>query len=385
MTSSRLDQYRTASTRRGDWLLVYLTIGLVAFGLVMILSASAYLAESINDQYRFLVQQLASFGLGLLVLGVFSRLDYQLWRRYSGMILVVLVILLLVVFISPACRSVHRCVDLGPLRFQPAEFVKVGFAIYLAAWLTRLGPRIHDLKEGFGTFCAILGLFGGLIFLEPDMGTAVTLMVAGVVMYFLAGAPWRHLLLGFLLGIVLLGGMTLSADYRLARLETFLASGPSDPLGADYHTNQIAIALGSGGWWGLGLGQGKLKELGYLPEVHTDSIFAVVVEELGFGRSLLVVAAYLFLLMRGFRIAKEAPDRFGQLLAAGLTSLMAIQASINLAAMLSLVPLTGIPLPLISYGGSSLVATLGAIGILLSISRQGQAPVARLEKARLSR
>ena len=203
------------------------------------------------------------------------------------------------------------------------------------------------------------------------MGTAVVLMLAGVAMYFFAGAPWRHLVLGGLLGVLLLGAMTFSADYRLARLETFLATGSSDPLGADYHTSQIAYSLGSGGWWGLGLGQGKLKELGYLPEVHTDSIFAVVVEELGFIRSLIVMAAYLFLLMRGFRIAKEAPDRFGQLLAAGLSSLIAIQASINLAAMLSLVPLTGIPLPLISYGGSSLVATLGAIGILLAISRQG--------------
>jgi cell division protein FtsW len=351
---------------------LYLTLGLVAFGLIMILSASAYLAESANDQYQFLFGQLRSFGLGLIVLAVFSRIDYHIWRRFSGPILLSLVVMLLLVFVSPTCRSVHRCIELGPFQFQPAEFVKVGFLIYLAAWLSGLGSQLEGLKTGFLAFCAVLGLISGLIFLEPDMGTAVTLMLAGTLVYFFAGAPWQHLALGVLLGILLLGMMTISAEYRLERLQTFLSGEASDNLGSGYHTSQIGIALGSGGLWGLGLGQGKLKELGYLPEVHTDSIFTVVVEELGFVRALLVILAYLLLLMRGFRIAKSAPDRFGQLLTAGLVSLIAIQVSINLAAILTLVPLTGIPLPLMSYGGSSLIATLGSIGIILSISRQIQ-------------
>lgn len=364
-----LHPYRSGY-HRPDYLIAYLAIGLVAFGLTMILSASAYLADSVNDQYRFLIQQSKSFLLGLLALGFASLLPYETWKKWAVPILFGVLGVLVIVFLNPACRGVHRCIDLGPIHFQPAEFVKVGFLIYIAAWLTTLGSRLHDLKDGLGSFLVMLGLVGGLIFLEPDMGTAMTLVLSAVILYFLAGAPVHHLAGLFAVGVLAVLLMAGSADYRLERLQTFFAGAGQDTLGAGYHTNQLANAIGSGGWWGLGLGQGKLKELGYLPEVHTDSIFAVVVEELGFVRALLVLGVYLVLILRGLQVAKLAPDRFGQLLAAGLTGLIAMQASINLGAMLGLVPLTGIPLPLISYGGSSLVATLFSVGILLSISRQ---------------
>lgn len=362
-----LDRFRDGR-QRPDWLLALLALSLTVFGLVMILSASAYLAGTSGNPYVFVTKQLISFGMGLIVLIICSQIDYHRWRQWAPVIFGAIILLLLAVLISPAHRGVHRWIDLGPISFQPAEFVKLGFLIYLAAWFARLGSLLADFRRGFVAFFLMLSLVTGFILLEPDMGTAVTLALAAVLLYFLAGAPWHHLSLGLLIGTSLLLLLIVIAPYRLERLQTFL-NPANDPQGAGYHTNQVGIAIGSGGLWGLGFGQGKLKYLGYVPEVHTDSIFAVVVEELGFVRALVVIVVFLWFIMRGFRIAKTAPDPFGQYLAAGLVALIFVQVSINLAAMLGLVPLTGIPLPLISYGGSSLVVTLAAIGILLSISR----------------
>lgn len=366
-----LDRFR--GSHRPDWLLALATVALTAFGLTMILSASAYLAASSGNVYSFVTKQAISLAIGLVGMLILSQIDYHVWKEIAGPIIIVILLVLIGVFISPACRGVHRCIDLGPSAFQPAELVKLGFLLYLAAWFARLGPAIHDVKEGFGRFAILVAVVGGLIMLEPDMGTASTLILAAALMYFLAGAPLRHFALAGAVGVGLLFMLILVAPYRLARLQTYLQPS-TDLSGSGYHTNQISIAIGSGGWWGLGFGQGKLKYLGYVPEVHTDSIFAVVVEELGFVRAALVLLVYLFIMARGFRIAKTAPDPFGRLLAAGITSLFAMQTFINLAAMLGVIPLTGIPLPLVSYGGSSLIVTLAGIGILLAISRQTMRP-----------
>lgn len=366
-----LDRYRRHGDRRPDWLLALLSVGLAAFGLTMILSASAYVSSTAGNgevYYGFVSKQMLSLCLGLLSMFVLSRLDYRLLKNLAGPLSIVIVGLLLAVFISPAHRGVHRWIEFGPMSFQPAEFVKLGFIIYLVAWLVKIGPQLADFKQGFVRFAMIIALVGLLIMKQPDMGTAMTLVFAAVVIYILAGAPWYHILLGGAIGLGLALLLVVIEPYRLARLQTFL-NPTADPLGTGYHTQQISKAVGSGGLWGLGFGQGKLKNLGYVPEVHTDSIFAVVVEELGFVRALLVLGFFLWLIMRGYRIAKTAPDPFGQLLAAGLTSLIAIQMFINLAAMLGLMPLTGIPLPFVSYGGSSLIVTFASIGILLSISR----------------
>ena len=203
---------------------------------------------------------------------------------------------------------------------------------------------------------------------QPDMGTAVTLLLAAGIVYFLAGAPWQHLGIGLLVGLCLALLLIVVAPYRLERLQTFL-NPAADPLGSGYHTSQITTAIGSGGWWGLGFGQGKLKLLGYVPEVHTDSIFAVVVEELGFVRAIFVLLVFIWVILRSFSIARRAPDGFGRYLALGITGLLLVQTFVNLGAMLGILPLTGIPLPFISYGGSSLIVMLTGIGILLSISR----------------
>ncbi len=362
-----LDRYR--GTHRPDWLLALATFGLAVFGLTMILSASAYLAASSGNVYAFVTKQAISLAIGLVLMLILSQIDYHVWKEIAGPIIVMILLVLIGVFISPTCRGVHRCIDFGPSAFQPAEFVKLGFLLYLAAWFTRLGPAIRDMREGFFRFAILVGVVGGLIMLEPDMGTASTLIFAAALMYFLAGAPWQHFGVGAAALAVLLFLLILVAPYRLERLQTFLQPS-SDLSGSGYHTNQISIAIGSGGWWGLGFGQGKLKYLGYVPEVHTDSIFAVVVEELGFVRALVVIFVFLFVMVRGYRIAKTAPDPFGRYLAGGITSLFAMQTFINLAAMLKVLPLTGIPLPLVSYGGSSLIVTLAGVGILLAISKQ---------------
>lgn len=368
-----LAKFRT-NGHRPDWLLALATVGLTAFGLTMILSASAYLAASSGNVYLYVVRQAISLGIGLIGMLILSQIDYHVWKEIAGPIIAIILIVLVGVFISPACRGVHRCLDFGFGTFQPAELVKLGFLLYLAAWFARIGPAIRNVREGFIRFVILLAVVGGLIMLEPDMGTASTLIFAAAIMYFVAGAPLQHFALGAAVGGAVLFLLILVAPYRLARLQTYLQ--PSNDLsGSGYHVNQVSIAIGSGGWWGVGFGQGKLKYLGYVPEVHTDSIFAVVVEELGFIRAFLLLLVYLFIMSRGFRIAKTAPDSFGRYLAVGITSLFAMQTFINLASMLKILPLTGIPLPLVSYGGSSLIVTLAGIGILLAISKQ-TSPVA---------
>lgn len=357
------------STPRGiDWVLALLTFALALFGLVMVLSASAYLAGTTGDVYQFVSRQAISLLIGLIAMAVVARIDYRLWRTLAPAIFIIVILFLLGVFVSPECRGVHRCLDLGPVTFQPTEIVKIAFLVYLGAWLAGRGREIGAWRRGVIPLAVLLAFVGGLIMLQPDMGTAIILMVAAVLLYFVAGARLTHLALGGVLAIGLVGLLIFVAPYRLERLQTFLDPA-SDPLGAGYQTTQIGIAIGSGGLWGLGFGNGKLKYLGYVPEVHTDSIFAVVVEELGFVRSLLVLFVFVWLILRGLSIARAAPDRFGQLLGIAMISLIGIQVLVNLAAMLKLVPLTGVPLPLISYGGSSLVATCIAIGLLLSISR----------------
>lgn len=362
-----LDRFRI-TRQRPDWVIALIAVGLAAFGLTMILSASAYLAGTTGDIYHFVTRQAISLLIGLVAMLVVAQFDYHIWKLLAGPIFGAIIGMLLIVFVLPECRGVHRCIDIGSIQFQPAEFVKLGFLIYLAAWFARLGPKLADFRVGFLPFSLLVGLVGGLILLEPDMGTAVTVIFSAVTVYFLAGAAWQHLTLGSIVGLLLLVLLIAVAPYRLERLQTFL-NPSADPLGSGYQTNQIGIAIGSGGIWGLGFGQGKLKYLGYVPEVHTDSIFAVVVEELGFARALVILGLFLWLIIRGFRAAKRAPDVFGRYLAAGLSALLGIQVFINLAAMLAILPLTGIPLPLVSYGGSSLIAMFIGIGIILSVSR----------------
>lgn len=254
----------------------------------------------------------------------------------------------------------QRWLSLGIFRFQPAELAKLAFVLYLAAFMSQ--------KKSLWPFLILLTVLIGLTIAEPDLGTAVIIAATGLVVYFASGAPLIWIGLIGIIGLIGGLGLIFSSTYRKERILTFI-NPARDPLGASYHIHQILLALGSGGLLGLGLGQSRQK-YEYLPAAATDSIFAIIAEELGFVGAVGVVIIFLLLIWRGFKIAKEAPDKFGSLLATGIISWIGFQTLINLSAIVALVPLTGVPLPFISYGGSSLVLIMTASGILVNISKQ---------------
>ena len=349
---------------RPDWFLLSLVLGLTVFGLVMVGNASVVEAyRDFGDKLYYLKLQLQWAGLGLFLFFLASFFPYRRLKVLAAPLMVFTLFSLVAVLIpslGTQALGARRWLGVGSWRFQPAELTKFSFALYLAAFLSN--------KKKILPFLVLLGLLVFLIMLEPDLGTTVIVIISGLIVYFVSGAPlW---LIGGLGILGVLGGLGLIffSSYRKERLLTFL-NPTRDPLGASYHIRQILIALGSGGLFGLGLGQSRQK-YEYLPAVTTDSIFAVIAEETGFVGAFLVILTFLVLIWRGFKIAKEAPDAFGRLLAIGIISWLGLQALVNLAAMVALVPLTGIPLPFISYGGSSLVLALTGAGILLNISKQ---------------
>jgi len=255
----------------------------------------------------------------------------------------------------------HRWLNFGFFILQPAELAKLVLIIYLSAWFSKVE------KGKLIAFLLLLGIIIGLVIIEPDLGTAIIILSIALILYFLSGAPFIQFLLLFPILLIGVSGLAIIAPYRFRRLTTFF-NPESDPLGASYQIRQVLFALGSGGWFGVGIGKSRQKYQ-YLPEANTDSIFAIIGEEVGFIGAIFVVVSFLFLVWRGFKIAKGAADPFGKLLALGISSWVGIQTIINLAAMVALLPLTGVPLPLVSYGGSSLIILLSAFGILLNISK----------------
>lgn len=346
-----------------DYLLALVVFGLVLFGLLMVYDASVVEAyQKFSDKYFYLKQQLRWVVLGLLSGLIFAKVDYRKLAKIASLMMFVTIILLILVLIpglGTKALGAKRWINIAGFSLQPAELTKIVFVLYLASWLSK--------QSRFLPFLVLSSLLLGLIILEPDLGTAVIIITSGFLVYFTSGAPLFYLSLLSFLGVF--GGLTLiwTSPYRRQRLLSFL-DPTSDPLGASYHIRQILIAVGSGGLFGLGLGRSRQK-YEYLPAATTDSIFAVIAEEMGFVIGLIVIMAFFFIIWRGILIAKEASDRFGQLLAVGITSWIGMQSLINLAAMVALVPLTGVPLPFISYGGSSMVVTLTAIGILLNVSK----------------
>ncbi|OGD63283.1 cell division protein FtsW [Candidatus Beckwithbacteria bacterium RBG_13_42_9] len=333
------------------------------FGLLMVYNASVVEAfRNFGDQYYFLKNQLVWAIGGWFTLFIFSLLDYHLLKKIGLPALILNLFLLMIVLIPGVgnqIKGARRWLNLGIFSFQPTETLKTVLSIYLAYWL--------QSEQKALAFLILIGAIFGLVILQPDLGTAIVIIGSAFLLYYLSGGQvFKLFFLSLILaslGIVLI----LISPYRRARLKTFL-DPTSDPLGNSYHIRQVLISLGSGGISGVGLGQSRQKYQ-YLPEATTDSIFAVVGEETGFLGGAALIGAFAILIQRGLTIAQQAKDRFGRLLAAGITSWLAIQVLVNLAAMVALLPLTGIPLPLISYGGSSLVVTLASIGILLNISR----------------
>ncbi len=317
-----------------------------------------------GNQYYYLQEQTKWLVLGLIIFVIFSFIDYRVWKKIAFPVMIGTIVLLCIVLIPGVgikALGAKRWINLGFFVLQPAEFTKLALIMYLSAWLT--GAK----KQKLFSFLLLLGVFVGLIMLEPDLGTAMIITLTSLAMFFYSGAPLQLFLLIFPIVGVVATALAVFSPYRFRRLLTFF-NPESDPLGASYHIRQAIIAIGSGGLFGLGLGQSRQK-YEYLPEANTDSIFAIIAEELGFIGSVALISIYLFILWRGFRIARRIEDPFGRNLALGITTWIGIQMLINVSAMVALIPLTGVPLPFISYGGSSLIIILAACGILANISR----------------
>jgi cell division protein FtsW len=348
-------------------ILILVTLGLVAFGLVMVYSATSASAALANgDPAYYLKRQGIYAGIGLALLVVMSRVDFRALRRLAPVLVVGSIVLLVGVLVAgQSVNGAKRWISVGPGVFQPSELAKLALAVWAAAYLTRRKPP-KTLAELWRPIGMLTALVCGLILLEPDLGTAIGIVVMLAAMLLVAGTPARTLGAG--LGIAAAAGLAAIwfEPYRRARLFSFLNPW-QDAQGAGFQTVQAMIGLGSGGIFGVGLGQ-SVQKINYLPEAHTDMIFAIIGEELGLVGATAVIAAYCAFAYAGLRIALTCKDPFGKRLAAGLTALVCGQAAINLAAVMGLAPLTGIPLPFVSYGGSSLVVALASVGILLNIA-----------------
>jgi cell division protein FtsW len=348
-------------------ILVLVTLGLVAFGLVMVFSAtSASAALGEGDPMRFLVKQALYAGAGALLLVGFSRFDYHRLRLLSPVLLLgVIVACVAVLVLASPINGARRWFLLGPVSLQPSEFAKLAVCLFVCAALARrAAPQtMGELMKPVGWVVVVLG---GLLLLQPDLGTTITLglMVFGILL--VAGTPVRVLTLASTLAIAAGVAAIWFEPYRRARFTSFLDPW-RDAEGAGFQTVQAMIGIGSGGVTGQGLGQG-IQKINFLPEAHTDMIYAVVGEELGLVGSTLVVLAFAAFAWVGYRVALQCHDPFGKLLAAGVTTLVCAQAAVNLAAVLGIAPLTGIPLPFVSYGGSSLLVLLASVGILHNIA-----------------
>ena len=352
--------------KRIDLILLASVVFLTIFGLFMIYDASSFVAfRDFGDKYAYVKDQIVWIILGFSALAFFTHFNYHRFYNLALPLLLVSIGLLVMVFIpgfSLKLLGARRWIDFGLFSLQPSEVVKLTLSIYLSAWFS------SKEKGRMGAFLLLLSLILGLIMLQPDMGTAAIILCLSIALYFLSGATVIHLLLMgpvvFLAGLILI----IVEPYRAARLATFLNFN-QDISSSSYHVRQILIALGSGGLMGVGLGN-SLQKYAYLPENATDSIFAIIAEELGFIGAVSIIGIFLLVIFRGFSISKNAKDMFGKLLAAGITTFLAAQVFINLAAQTALLPLTGIPLPFISHGGTALVMNLASIGILLNIKRQ---------------
>lgn len=353
--------------KKVDFLLLCAVIFLTLFGLLMVYDASSIRAfiDFNGDKYRYVRDQAIWLFIGYAALFFSSIFDYHKLYKLSLPILIAALTCLVLVFlpgIGTGANGANRWIDLYITRFQPAELVKLSLAIYLASWFSK------KEKGRFLAFSLLVGLVLFLIILEPDLGTASIILFEAVVIYFLSGGNLKHFFISMPI-LSLVWFLVIKIEpYRASRLTNFINVNKSLE-GLDYHLKQILIALGSGGIFGLGIGNSHQK-YGYLPESMTDAIFPIIAEELGFLGANFLIIVFIILIWRGFYISAHAKDTLGKLLAAGIISFLGVQMIINLGATTLLFPLTGVPLPFISYGGSALVIDMASIGILLNISKQ---------------
>jgi cell division protein FtsW len=353
------------------------TGALLVVGLVMILSASSVQSfASYGSSFLFFNKQLLWSLIGLVGFVAFARLDYHRLRGVGYVMFALVVLGLLAVLIPGVGTEVggsSRWVSAGPLSFQPSELAKLALILLAADVFSRKDEgKLDALGHTLLPMLPALGILAALIMLQPDLGTTSLLAAIGFGMMFIAGAPMKYLtpMAGGAAGLAMVAA--LAAPYRMARLLAF-RNPWADPLNTGYQTIQSLIAMGSGNWFGVGLGASRQK-WSYVPNAHTDFIFAILGEEMGFLGTLAVVGLFAFIAYLGVRIARQAPDRFGMLLASGVTIWISVQALVNMGAVTGTLPITGVPLPLVSFGGTSLVVSLAGMGILSNVARQGKAP-----------
>jgi len=354
-----------------DLILIIVTLSLLAIGLTMVYSASAIWADyKFDDSFYFAKRQLLFACLGVVAMFFIMNVDYWTWRTWAKLLIIVCFILLLAVLvpgIGMTRNGSRSWIGVGAFSVQPSEFMKLAMIAFLAKFLSERQKLITSFKKGMLPSLSLVFLAFGLIMLQPDLGTGTVMVGTCMVMIFIAGARISHFVGLGLIGVAGFVVLVLSAPYRIKRITSFLDPW-EDPLGSGFQMIQSLYAIGPGGLFGLGLGQSRQKFF-YLPEPQTDFIFAILSEELGFIGGSLVLFLFALMLWRGIRIALGAPDLYGSLVAVGIIGMVAIQVMINIGVVTGLMPVTGITLPLLSYGGSSLTLMLMAIGVLLNISR----------------
>jgi cell division protein FtsW len=354
-----------------DRVFLAIVITLIASGFFIFLSAAYGMLDRDAEKYENILLSQIAFGLvgGSVLMYLTSRMKYQFWRRNAFWVFLGTLGITALVFV-PGIGLEHggakRWIDIGITTFQPGEVLKFGVIVYLAAWFTFIQRRIHSPIFGFYPLLAFLGLAGLLLIAQPDTGTFLIAVAAGIAMFIAGGGKWRYVFLLAMIGVVLLGGLAVWKPYIRDRISTLISH--DDFQGSGYQLRQSLIAIGSGGAFGKGFGQ-SVQKFSYLPEAQGDSIFAVAGEEFGFVGSVFLVMMYILFALRGLWIAARAPDRFGGLLACGLVILLVAQSFINIGSMLALVPLTGVPLVFVSHGGTALAVAMAEAGILLNISR----------------
>jgi cell division protein FtsW len=365
---SQEQDVRFARLPRFDYLLVGAVGALVLLGLMLVYSGSydlAFITKNGNSAF-YLLRQAAFLVIGVVVMLVLARSDYMSWRRWSVLLMGGALILLVAVLLFGSERfGAQRTLLDGSI--QPSEVVKLITVLYMADWLASKGDRLHDWGYGLVPFAVIIGLITALILMQPDFGTAITIVVTAGAMLFMAGIDWKQMLFAMAVALVSMIIMMLIAPHTRERLDQYVA-GLQDPALASEQMRQVWLSLRMGGLFGVGLGNGLIK-VAYLPLAHTDSIFAVAAIELGLMGVASVIGLYSIIGWRGYRVALNTGNNYGQLLVFGATTLIIVQALINIAVMVGVMPLTGIPLPLVSYGGSSLVAMLAAVGAIQSVYR----------------
>lgn len=357
-----------------DFILITVTLTLLAVGLIMVYSASAIWAEyKFNDGFFFAKRQLFFAGLGFAAMLIMMRVDYWSWQKWAKPLLIICFVLLLAVLIpgiGMERNGSRSWIGVGAFSIQPSEFIKLALIVFLAKFLAENQRYITTVKKGLAPSLSLVFLAFGLIMLQPDLGTGTVTVGTCIVMLFVAGARIFHFAVMGLAGLAGFVFLIASAPYRMARITAFMDPW-QDPLNSGFQIIQSLYAIGPGGLFGLGLGESRQKFF-YLPEPQTDFIFAILSEELGFIGGSFVILLFALLLWRGIKIALGAPDLFGSFLAVGIISMIAIQVMINIGVVTGLMPVTGITLPFLSYGGSSLTIMLMAVGVLLNISRHAR-------------